>query len=58
MRKFIDVILPERVTRSSKDNPLEEKSFFMSSTEKTVSAILGLTLEAAETIPSLLPVGI
>ena len=50
--------LPERVTRSSKDNPLEEKSFIMSSTEKLVSTILGLTLEAAETFPSLLPVGI
>lgn len=49
---------PERMTRSSKDNPLVEKWLIISSNVKLVSTMLGLTFEATETIPSLLPVGI
>lgn len=50
--------VPERVTRSSKDNPLEEKRSIISSIVKLVSTMLGLTFEADDTFPSLLPVGI
>lgn len=46
------------MTRSSKDNPLEEKSFIISSILKLVSIMLNLTTEATEALPSLLPVGI
>lgn len=50
--------VPERITRSSKDNPLEVKILLISSNEKLVSIMFGLTFEAAETLPSLRPVGI
>ena len=49
--------LPERTTRSCKERPLEEKCWSISSRVKVVSMMLGRTLEASETRPSLLPKG-
>ncbi|BAS89913.1 Os04g0498725 [Oryza sativa Japonica Group] len=49
------VCVPERVTRSSRVSPLAEKLLAMASTEKPVSMMFALTLEASETRPSSLP---
>ena len=56
--KYLEEYEPERMTRSNKDNPLLENRLIISSIVKLVSKMFGLTFEATETMPSLLPVGI
>lgn len=45
------------MTKSSMDKPLEEKRRAISSREKLVSIMLGLTLDIDDVRPSLLPSG-